>query len=84
MLFLTVISDFSLVSGKLLPPSQAFCSLLSPSLFHGSEFNSAVSAPREPGRSLSVFELKREDTKKRRSSPKNGFLLYAYADAAAL
>lgn len=55
MLFLNVISDFSLVNGKLLPPSQAFCSLLSLSLFHGSEFNSVVSAPRELGRSLCVW-----------------------------
>ena len=41
-----------------------------------------VSAPRETGRSLSVFELKREATKKKEAVKKNGFLLYA--DAAAL
>lgn len=66
---LTVISDFSSVSGERLPPSQAFLSfldLLSLSLFHGSGFNSAVSAPREPDRSLSVLELKRDTTKKKK------------------
>lgn len=86
---LTVISDFSSVSGERLPPSQAFLSfldLLSLSLFHGSGFNSAVSAPREPDRSLSVLELKRDTTKKKRKreAVKNGFLLWACADAAAL
>lgn len=37
---------------------------MSLSLFHRSEFNSAASAPPEPGSFLSVFELKRETIKK--------------------
>ena len=47
-----------------------------------------LSAPREPDRSLSVLELKRDTTKKKkkkkREAVKNGFLLWACADAAAL
>lgn len=66
--------------------STGTSSLLSISLFHGSEINSVVSAPRERGRSLGVFELKRETTppKKAAVKIKKGFLLCAYADAVAV
>lgn len=69
---------------QLPPPSQAFGSLLSLSLFHGSEFNLVVSAPRGPGRSLSVFELKRETIKKKKKIKKKlDFSCRVYADATA-